>query len=326
MRIDIVWNEETTQVDLVDGVVTVGGATTDGICIAGLPHGLLSLELDGGVLKVTAIRSVRIGEALFPARVPRLLIEGEDLKLPNDVIIRRTPDAKKRESRKTIGTAFVAQELLSGDLAPQDTRAATLTCVTGLDQGRIFPIPFEENFIGRADDAAIRVRDRAVSRKHARLLRRGREHVLQIVPSSMNGIYVNGLLLKKDRVLKTGDVIEIGQTVLRFDDAERAPEECTRIVSPEEKAAASSKRATPAQPTPAQPAPTPTIAAEPVTAPKAAEPQLELVPPPPAEPGVAAAPPARLDGRRRWSLEVILMSAGIVLTLLGVGVVAALLL
>lgn len=316
MRIDIVWNEETTQVDLVDGVITVGGAATDGICIAGLPHGLLSLHLEVGRLQVTALRSVRIGEALFPARVPRLLIEGEDLKLPNDVIIRRTVDVQKRESRKTIGTAFVAHELLAGDLAPQDTRAATLTCVTGLDQGRTFPIPFEENFIGRADDAAIRVRDRAVSRKHARLVRRGREHVLQIVASSMNGVYVNGLLLKKDRVLKTGDVIEVGQTVLRFDDAERAPEERTRVEVAKEPAAP--LKATPAAP-PARPVPQPALVAAPMTAPRAAEPPLQLVP-------ESAPPPAAVEpGRKRVTLEVVLMSAGIALTLLGVGVAALML-
>jgi hypothetical protein len=301
MRIDIVWNEDTTQVDLVDGVITVGGAATDGICIAGLPHGLLSLTLDAGRLSVTALRSVRIGEALFPARIPRLLIEGEDLKLPNDVVIRRTVDVAKRESRKTIGTAFVAHELLAGDLAPQDTRAATLTCVTGLDQGRIFPIPFEDNVIGRADDAAIRVRDRSVSRCHARLLRRGREHRLEVVTSSMNGLYVNGRLVKKDKTLKTGDVIELGQTVLRFDDAERAPEEQTVVH----------------QPAPPPPAKSPALVAEPLPTPKVAEPALELVTPP--EPVVEA------PTTRRPSLETVLMSAGVVLVVLGVTATALML-
>ena len=48
-----------------------------------------------------------------------------------------------------MATAFVAQELLSGDLHAEDTRAATFTCVTGLDAGRVFPIPFDDNIIGR---------------------------------------------------------------------------------------------------------------------------------------------------------------------------------
>ncbi|MDP2273014.1 MAG: FHA domain-containing protein [Archangium sp.] len=278
MRIDLIWNDSTTTVDLADGLATVGGSPKDGICIEGLPHGLLTLRLEGSHLSVTAQRSVRVGDALFPARVARLLIEGEELKLPNDVVIRRVVDQKKRDSRKLMATAFVAQELLSGEIHAEDTRAATFTCVTGLDAGRVFPIPFDDNIIGRADEATIRIRDRAVSRQHARLVRDGRHFKLSLVTSSMNGVYVNGLLLKKDTVLKTGDVVEVGQTILRFDTSERAPEERT-VVAAEE------------------------LVPAPIAVPQAAEPapQLELTPAP-----------------QRLSVETVLMSAGIALTLLGV--------
>jgi hypothetical protein len=289
MRIDIIWNQDTTEVDLADGLVTLGGGVDDSICIAGLPHALIALELEGAELRVTAQRSIRIGNALFPARVPRLLIEGEDLKLPNDVVLRRVADPKKRESRKLMATAFVAHELLSGgEIAPQDTRAATLTCVTGFDQGRTFPIPFDENFIGRADDASIRIRDRAVSRRHARLFRQKRDFVIEPLSSSMNGAYINGKLLKGCTTLKTGDVIEVGQTVLRFDAAERAPEERT-FVEPQ--------TATPA----------PKIENAPVELPRAAAPVAEL----------AIAP--------RVSLETWMMRAAVGLLVLGLGLVLAML-
>jgi hypothetical protein len=278
MRIDILWNDLTTTVDLADGLATVGGGADDGICLEGLPAGLLTLRMEANQLSVTAKRSVRVGEAVFPARVARLLVEGEDLQLPNDIVIRRVVDQKKRDSRKFVATAFVAQELLSGDLNTEDTRAATLTCVTGLDRGRVFPIPFEDNVIGRADDAAIRIRDRAVSRHHVRLVREGRDYVLKLVVSSMNGVYVNGLLLKRDTVLNTGDVVEVGQTILRFDNSERAPEERTMV------------------------------AEAPIPMPQVAEPAPELEPiPEPLPP-----PPPRLN------LETWLMSAGIALTVLGV--------
>lgn len=284
MRIEIIWNQETTIVDLADGAATVGGGASDGICIEGLPHALLTLRLVGKQLSVTSQRSVRVGEALFPARVARLLVEGEDLKLPNDVVIRRVVDQHKRDSRKLVATAFVAQELLSGDLCPEDTRAATLTCVTGLDRGRTFPIPFEDNVIGRADDASVRIRDRAVSRYHVRLVRAARAYTLQLITSSMNGVYVNGLLLKRDQVLKTGDVVELGQTILRFDAAERAPEERT-VVSPE-----APKGSAELQPSP-------------VTVPQAAEP----------------APLLQVSKRASAGMrfETVLMSAGIALTVLG---------
>lgn len=229
MRLDLLWNDETQPIDLADGLITVGGSRTDDICLEGLPHGLLTLNCEGDKVTVVAQRSVRVGETLFPARVPRLLLEGEELKLPNDVVIKRAVDAKRRDSRRQMATAFVAKELLEGDLDPQETRAATLTCVTGLDRGRVYPVAFEENVIGRADDAAIRVRDRSVSRQHALLVRKGKTYVLQVIPTSMNGIYVNGLLLKKDRALKSGDTIEVGQTILRFDEPERAPSERTVV-------------------------------------------------------------------------------------------------
>lgn len=278
MRIDIIWNQVTTTVDLADGVATVGGGEGDGIRLEGLPVGLLTLRLEANQLSVTAQRSVRVGAAVFPARVARLLVAGEDLQLPNDIVIRRVVDQQKRDSRRLVGTAFVAQELLSGDLHAEDTRAATLTCVTGLDRGRVFPIPFAENVIGRADDAAIRIRDRAVSRYHVRLERDAKQYVLRLISSSMNGVYVNGLLLKKDLVLETGDVVEVGQTILRFDNSERAPEEQTVVVAQD-------------------------LKPSPIPVPQAAEPvrPIEVEPQP-----------------KRASLETWLMSAGVALTLLGV--------
>jgi pyruvate/2-oxoglutarate dehydrogenase complex dihydrolipoamide acyltransferase (E2) component len=118
-------------------------------------------------------------------------------------------------------------------------------------------------------------------------------------------------------VLKTGDVIEVGQTVLRFDDAERAPEERTRVEVAKEPAPP--RKATPAEPQPARPVPQPALVADPMTAPRAAEPPLQLVP-------ESAPPPAAVEpGRKRVTLEVVLMSAGIALTLLGVGVAALML-
>lgn len=293
MLIDIVWKHDTTQVDLADGTITVGGSPGDHIHIDGLPHGLLTLTLSGQQLSVTAQRSVRIGSSLFPARIPRLVVADEELKLPNDVIIRRVVDVKKRESRKLVDTAFVAEQLLSGAEVPvQDTRAATFTCVTGLDQGVVFAIPFTDNTIGRANDAVIRVRDRAVSRQQARLCKRGKDFILEPVKESMNGIYVNGRLLKKSATLKTGDTVELGQTVLRFDASERAPQEMTVVARPQPQpvevpAVAEVVRA-------AEPAPEPVIDAT-----------IEL-------------PPLR----RFVTMDLVMMGAGVGLALVGMGIAA----
>lgn len=288
MLIEIIWNDDVTQVDLADGTVTVGGGGRDHIRLDGLPHGLLTLTLVGTQLSVTAQRSFRIGQALFPARVPRLVVADEALKLPNDVVIRRVVDQQARDQRKTIDTAFVAEELLGATASVEATRAPTLTCVTGFDQGRVFAIPYEDNSIGRADDAVIRVRDRAVSRRQARLVRRGRDFVLE-TSSPMNAAYVNGVKLKHPRPLKTGDTIELGHTVLRFDAGERALNEGTQLMVH-------------------APALEPSTA--PVSAPVAAE---------PVEPLLINAPP---PPPRRHAPELTLMLVGVSFTLLGMAIAA----
>jgi len=224
MRLELAFKDDVMPVDLVDGRVTVGGGPKDDIRLDGLPHGLLTLTLERGQVLVRSIRSVRIGKALFPANVPRLVVPGEELKLPNDVVLRQPLDAQRRESRKLAGTAFVAKELLSGDVHPEDTRAATFTCVAGFDQGLTFPIASDSVSIGRADDAQVRLRDRAVSRVHARLYRQGAQWWVKPL-SDMNGTFVNGQRLRRETPLQHGDVLELGRTVLRFGGPERAPAE-----------------------------------------------------------------------------------------------------
>jgi len=293
MLIEIVWNSETTQVDLLDGNVKVGGAPADDIRLEGLPHGLLELTLLGSQLSVTAQRSFRIGAALFPARVPRLVVADEALKLPNDVVIRRVVDARARELRKSIDTAAIAEELLGGNASLESTRAPTLTCVTGFDSGRVFAIPYLENTIGRADDAVIRVRDRAVSRRQARLVKRGADFVLEAA-ASMNPAYVNGIKLKSTRVLKTGDTLELGRTVLRFDAGERANSEHSVMMAH-------------------GPALTPNSA--PVPAPLAAERM---------EPMQNVLETVELRPQRRGVHELALMFVGLSFTLLGMAIAAVL--
>lgn len=289
MLIDIIWNDDVTRVDLADGTVSVGGGGKDHIHLDGLPHGLLTLTLLGEQLSVTAQRSFRVGQALFPARIPRLVVADEALKLPNDVIIRRVVDSEARAQRKAIDTAFVVEELLGAPAPVERTRAPTFICVTGLDQGRVFAIPYEENSIGRADDAVVRVRDRAVSRRQATLRKQGREFVLES-SSPLNAAYVNGVKLKAPRALKTGDTVELGHTVLRFDAGERAATEHTVLMAH-------------------APALEPGSAPEPVPAPLAAEPAPSFAPEPP---------------RAHVGPELALMAVGVSFTLLGMAIAALL--
>jgi hypothetical protein len=228
MHLDIVWNEESTPVELIDGAVTVGGGPRDDIRLEGLPVKLLTLEVDGPRLAIKCIRPLRVGNQLFPANVPRLVMPGEVLTLPNDVVVRRPEDDASRERRKNKSTDFLAKELLSNELPELETRAATLTCVAGADEGHVYPIAFLDTSMGRGDDVDVRLHDRSVSRRHARLLHRGLSYFVEDLATT-NGIYVNGLRVKDTQRLDTGDILELGHTVLRFDEGERAPEERTVI-------------------------------------------------------------------------------------------------
>jgi hypothetical protein len=209
-------------------------------------------------------------------------------------VLRRVTDAAaRRESRKVVETAFVAKELLgAGDLAIEQTRAATLTCVTGHDQGVVFPIAFAECVIGRADDADVRVRDRAASRRHATLIREGQQYHLKEL-SSTNGVFVNGLRVRGSREVKSGDVIELGQTMLRFDAHERAPREVTHVP-------------------PASPPPAP--------------PPVEPAQPPAPDPVLTSAQTEELQPhRRRFPLEFAVMSLGAVMAAGGIAAMVFLL-
>lgn len=228
MHLDIVWNEESTPVDLIDGAVTVGGGPKDDIRLEGLPVKLLTLEVDGPRLAIKCIRPLRVGNQLFPANVARLVMPGEVLTLPNDVVVRRPEDDASRERRKNKSTDFLARELLSKELPELETRAATLTCVAGADEGHVYPIAFLDTSLGRGDEVDVRLHDRTVSRRHARLLHRGLSYFVEDLATT-NGIYVNGQRVKNTQRLDTGDVLELGHTVLRFDEGERAPEERTVI-------------------------------------------------------------------------------------------------
>ncbi len=293
MLIDILWNSETTQVDLADGTITVGGATTDGICLDGLPPALLTLIQAGEHLSVTARKAIRVGAAVFPSHLPRLLVAGEELKLPHRIILRRSVDAAAVAQRKEVDTAFVAEQLLGGGIEVSSTRAASFVCVTGPDQGRCFALPYETNTIGRADDAVVRVRDRSVSRQQAVLTRRGR--TFTVAPAaSMNAAYVNGRVLRKPTPLKTGDALELGQTVLRFDAGERAPEERTVLMS-------HAPALTPGAALPEEPPGPALLAAEPVA------------------PYGAVAAPERYSAHTH---ELLMMLAGVGLALLGMALAA----
>jgi serine phosphatase RsbU (regulator of sigma subunit) len=73
--------------------------------------------------------------------------------------------------------------------------------------------------IGRASDCNIPIKDRYLSRKHAEIASVNGSWVLRDCGSA-NGTFLNGLRVDRERALRSGDKIRIGDTEIVFESAE----------------------------------------------------------------------------------------------------------
>ena len=78
-----------------------------------------------------------------------------------------------------------------------------------------FPLDGDVLEVGRDSDAAIRVDEPLVSRRHARLERRPDGWVVVDLDST-NFTRVNGERVRRERVLVHGDELRLGRAVCRF--------------------------------------------------------------------------------------------------------------
>ncbi len=90
----------------------------------------------------------------------------------------------------------------------------TLLVLQGPDKGRRFELPDALAVLGR-DSRQIPLTDQTVSRRHAELLPMDGEWVLKDL-GSVNGSYLNGVRVENKRILKLGDQIRVGRSLLVF--------------------------------------------------------------------------------------------------------------
>jgi diguanylate cyclase (GGDEF)-like protein len=110
---------------------------------------------------------------------------------------------------------------------PEFKMAFTIIQGSDLDFGRTFQFQKEKVVIGRTEECDIRLADDKVSRRHCRVeMTRGESGELVIIHDlrSTNGTSVNGEPVR-DRVLLSGDRIEIGSTILRFSYSDQLEEQ-----------------------------------------------------------------------------------------------------
>jgi len=104
---------------------------------------------------------------------------------------------------------------------------------SGPNAGEIYPLEKEEIWIGREPRNDVVIPDPEVSRRHARLVLRGGSYAIEDLGST-NGTLVNGDLIAGLRILRHGDVIELGEhTSLVFEVTEPALDETVAVFRPE---------------------------------------------------------------------------------------------
>ncbi|MCY1034377.1 FHA domain-containing protein [Corallococcus sp. BB11-1] len=210
-----------TPFELTEGQHLLGGGPEDQVHLEGLPPGLLTLRIESQRLMVQAVRSFTVNAVRVLPGVSRLVVPGEVLGLPDGMCLRVLAEPSAPE--RGVGTVAVLKGLLT-DAESRPSRAASLTCLTGLDVGRCHALAEATTDIGRGDGVALRLRDRSVSRLHARIRREGQGFMLEDL-GTPNGVLLNGVRLEAPGLLADGDVVELGRSLLRFQAAfDEAPE------------------------------------------------------------------------------------------------------
>jgi tetratricopeptide (TPR) repeat protein len=158
--------------------------------------------------------------------------------------------------------------------------SAKLEVVAGNDEGRTYNLSDSEVVVGRGAQSDFVLADLAVSRKHVAVIYKDGGYVLADQGSG-NGTKVNGVRVTT-HILKDGDEIKLGKTVLRFVSPETGGQDNAIGAGP------AAVEAAPAQPQPApaqpQPAPAQRPAPAPAQRPMPAQPQRDLRGPGPGRP------------------------------------------
>jgi diguanylate cyclase (GGDEF)-like protein len=112
-------------------------------------------------------------------------------------------------------TENLAGEALSEALSSTE-RYAALMVLKGSLAGQLFSLRKPETVVGRADDVDIVLKDRGVSRRHAKFLKNSQGTVTVVDLGSTNGVFVGGKRVTS-WTLEEGDKVAIGGLVaLRF--------------------------------------------------------------------------------------------------------------
>jgi pSer/pThr/pTyr-binding forkhead associated (FHA) protein len=99
-----------------------------------------------------------------------------------------------------------------------------LVVINGMQQGQRYPVDGSVIRIGRDSESEIVLLDQAVSRRHARLIRKD-DQVLVEDMGSRNGTYVGGSVIQTPVPLNMNDILQVGLNIHMRVEAARATED-----------------------------------------------------------------------------------------------------
>ena len=122
-----------------------------------------------------------------------------------------------------------------------------LTMRSGPNPGTVFALDGDQISIGRDSSNEIPVNDAEISRRHSRLSFKGGKYVVEDLGST-NGTFVNGQRLTGPHVLKSGEVISLGEQIVFVYESVDSDPGATMVSPKKRKAVASRPAATPPPP------------------------------------------------------------------------------
>jgi pSer/pThr/pTyr-binding forkhead associated (FHA) protein len=85
--------------------------------------------------------------------------------------------------------------------------------------GKAHELKVEKTTVGRVDDNTFPIPEASVSSHHCEILLRGQDVVVKDL-NSTNGTFLNGQQVTDEAVLKSGQILRLGQVELRLEDAD----------------------------------------------------------------------------------------------------------
>jgi pSer/pThr/pTyr-binding forkhead associated (FHA) protein len=160
-----------------------------------------------------------LGGARLAPGERRALAPGDELRLAN-VVVRFDGEAapSAMTSRTAEGTATIARRLVDDLFAASPAQAPTLRVLRGAPARRLaLTEPGHAYVAGRSEACALPLEVEEVSREHATFTRAATGVVVRDL-GSKNGVQLEGTRLEGERVLRDGDVVEIGPVSVTLDD------------------------------------------------------------------------------------------------------------